>query len=426
MSRKNTGKTVFLTEPVFKTYTTLSIQKILIILILNYTVLEKLKITVKTLEGLEEVLSEEVKSIGGENITAGKRVVYFDGDLAMVYRANYRLRSALRVFRQIHSFRFTDADDFYVKCMKVKWESFMNLNQTFAVQSTVFNSLLFKNSMFASLKVKDAIVDRFRQRMGNRPDIDTKSPDLIFHVHVNMNQCTLSIDSSGESLHKRGYRQIQGEAPLSEVLAAGMILLSGWNGETDFIDPMCGSGTLPLEAAMIARNIPPGKYRKEFAFMSWKDYDSELFEKIREEVELKEFSGKIYASDLLKSSVLGAQTNARSARIFNLINFQAVNFAALDLTNMKNATMIINPPYGERLNSQDLEKLYQMIGEKLKHQFSGNKAWVLSSAPNLIHAIGLKASKKIKLLNGALVCSFQLYELFDGKRKDLKKRDQRY
>jgi putative N6-adenine-specific DNA methylase len=383
--------------------------------------LEKFKITVKTLEGLEEVLCDEIKSFGGENVTAGTRVVYFDGDLGMVYRANYRLRTALRVFRQISSFRFSDADDFYVKCMKIKWENFMNLNQTFAVQSTVFHSDLFKNSMFASLKVKDAIVDRFRQRSGNRPDIDTQTPDIIFHVHINLNQCTLSIDSSGDSLHKRGYRQVQGDAPLSEVLAAGMILLAGWNGETDLIDPMCGSGTLPIEAALIARNIPPGRYRKTFAFMSWKDFDEVLFEKIKEEPVMKDFPGKIYASDILKSTVLASQTNARSARVFNLINFQAADLAKLNLDHIK-GIMITNPPYGERLNNQDLPQLYQMIGEKLKHQFSGNKAWILSSAANLIHEIGLKASRKIKLLNGALVCSYQQYDLFEGKRKDLKKR----
>lgn len=383
--------------------------------------MEKFRITIKTLEGLEEVLCGEVKAIGGENVTTGKRVVYFDGDLTMVYRANYQLRTALRVFRQISSFQFTDADDFYVKCMKVKWENFMNINQTMAVQSTVYHSELFKNSMFASLKVKDAIVDRFRQRLGNRPDIDTKSPDIMFHVHINQNQCTLSIDSSGESLHKRGYRQVQGDAPLSEVLAAGMILLAGWDGQTDFVDPMCGSGTLPIEAALIARNIPPGKFRKEYAFMSWKDYDESVFERIREENNLKEFNGKIYASDVQKSAVLGAQTNARSARVFNLITFQTTGLEQLNLDHVK-GVMITNPPYGERLNSQDLDKLYKMMGEKLKHHFAGNKAWILSSSEAHLQLIGLKHAKKITLLNGALVCSYRQYDLFEGKRKDLKKR----
>jgi len=384
----------------------------------NKNVLEKFRITVKTLEGLEEVLANEVKEIGGENILIGNRAVFFEGDLAMIYRANYALRTALRVFRQIEGFRFKDADDFHIKCLRIKWEDYLNLNQTFAVQSTVYHSTVFKNSMFASLKLKDAIVDRFRQRSGNRPDVDTKTPDIIFHVHISNDQCSLSIDSSGESLHKRGYRQVQGDAPLSEVLAAGMVLLSGWNGNSDFVDPMCGSGTLPIEAALIARKIPPGKFRKDFAFMHWKDFNPELFESVKEEFAPQEFSGKIYASDISRSVVIGAQTNARSARVFNLIHFQTVDFAKIDLKT-ENATVMINPPYGERINTGDLKSLYQMIGDKLKHQFAGNKAWILSSATDMMKFIGLKPAKKYNLLNGALPCSFQCFDLFTGKRKEL-------
>lgn len=380
--------------------------------------MKKFRITVKTLEGLEEVLANEVKGIGGENIETGNRAVFFEGDLPMMYRANYGLRTALRVFRQIESFRFKDADDFHINCIKLKWEDYLSLNQTFAVQSTVYHSTVFKNSMFASLKLKDAIVDRFRQRTGKRPDVDTKSPDIIFHVHISQNQCTLSIDSSGESLHKRGYRQVQGDAPLSEVLAAGMILLTGWNGETDFADPMCGSGTLPIEAALIARNIPPGKYRKDFAFMHWKDFDPELFNQIKEEFKPRESKGKIFASDISRTAVIGAQTNARAARVFNLIQFQVSDFAKLDL-KPENGTIIINPPYGERLNISDLKSLYQMMGEKLKHRYTGNQAWILSSATEMLQFIGLKATKKYKLMNGALPCSFLGFDLFEGKRKSL-------
>ena len=384
--------------------------------------MEKFKITVKTLDGLEEVLAQEITDLGGQNISCGNRAVFFEGDLGMVYRANYRLRTALRVFRQIDSFTFSNADDFYVNCMKIKWEMYMNLNHTFAVQSTVFHYNICKNSMFASLKVKDAIVDRLRQRLGNRPNVDTKNPDIIFHVHVAHDQCTLSIDSSGESLHKRGYRQVQGDAPLNEVLAAGMILLSGWKGDGDLIDPMCGSGTIPIEAALIAKNIPPGRYRKEFAFMSWKDFDEELFLKIREEAETRNFEGRIHASDIGKNQVLGAQTNARAARVFNLINFAAADFTRLDL-DFSNAVMIMNPPYGERLNPADLESLYGKIGERLKHHFAGNKAWIISSSQVLLNAVGLKASRKYKLFNGALECSYQLYEIFEGKRKELIKKN---
>lgn len=377
----------------------------------NYT------ITVKTLEGLESVLAEEIKRLGGSNIVKGNRAVFFDGDLAMVYRANYRLRTALRVFRQIDSFRYTNVDDFYLKCLRMKWESYMNLNQTFSIQSTVFHSDIFKNSMFASLKVKDAIADRFRQRYGIRPDVDTQSPDIIFNVHISNDMVTISLDSSGESLHKRGYRQVQGDAPLSEVLAAGMILMTGWDGSTDFLDPMCGSGTLPIEAALIARNIPPGKYRKSWSFMSWKDFDPELFEQIKEEAEVREFNGKIYASDILHKNILASQSNARSARVYNLIHFEKGDFADINLP-LKYSTLIMNPPYGERLTSPDLDNLYSMIGERLKHHYSSNQAWILSSSPNLIHKIGLKPSVKVRLLNGALECTYQKYELFEGKRID--------
>ena len=377
----------------------------------NYT------ITVKTLEGLESVLSEEIRQIGGININIGNRAVFFEGDLAMVYRANYRLRTALRVFRQIDTFRFNNVDDFYLKCLRMKWESLMNLNQTFSIQSTVFHSDIFKNSMFASLKVKDAIADRFRQRFGSRPDVDTQAPDIIFNVHISNDQATISLDSSGESLHKRGYRQVQGDAPLSEVLAAGMILMTGWDGSTDFLDPMCGSGTLPIEAALIARNIPPGKYRKTYSFMSWKDYDSDLFEKIKQEPENREFTGKIYASDILNKNILASQSNARSARVYNLIQFEKGNFADLNLP-LNNATLIMNPPYGERLVLPDLESLYTMIGERLKHQYTSNQAWILSPSANLIHRIGLKPSLKVDLLNGSIECTYQKYELFEGKRID--------
>jgi putative N6-adenine-specific DNA methylase len=384
--------------------------------------LETYRLTVKTLEGIEEVLAEEIRELGATDIVLGNRAVHFMGDTAMIYRANYRLRTALRVFKQIDSFRFANMDDFYVKCMKIRWEHFMNLNDSFAIQSTVLQSELFKNSMFASLKLKDAIADRFRQRTGNRPNVDTVDPDIIFHVHISGTTCTISIDSSGESLHKRGYRQSQGEAPLSEVLAAGMLLLAGWKGDSDFYDPMCGSGTLPVEAALMARNIPPGKFRKSFAFMTWKDYDAALFEKVKEEVETREFTHHIYASDINGSNIVSARTNARNARVFNLIGFTTGDFAKQELP-LSGALIMMNPPYGERIQLNDPAGLYQMIGEKLKHHYPGNTAWILSSSVENSPKIGLKPSAKIRLLNGALECSFQKFELFEGKRKLLVKKN---
>jgi putative N6-adenine-specific DNA methylase len=383
--------------------------------------LETFQLTVKTLEGLEEVLAREIREIGGTGVEMGIRAVHFTGDTAMVYRANYRLRTALRVFKQIGSFRFGNMDDFYVKCMKIRWEQYMNLNHTFAIQSTVMQSELFKNSMFASLKLKDAIADRFRQRTGTRPNVDTVDPEIIFHVHISGPVCSISIDSSGESLHKRGYRQSQGEAPLNEVLAAGMLLLAGWNGDSDFYDPMCGSGTLPIEAALIARNIPPGRFRKSFAFMNWKDFDKELFEKVREEGETREFAHQIYANDIKGSNIVTARTNARNARVFNLIRFTTGDFAKEELP-LNGALIMMNPPYGERLSMDNTTGLYQMIGEKLKHHYTGNIVWIISSPLENFHKIGLKSSTRIRLLNGAIECSFQKFELFEGKRKILIKK----
>jgi putative N6-adenine-specific DNA methylase len=378
--------------------------------------LETFQLTVKTLEGLEEVLAAEIKEIGGTDITTSLRAVHFSGDMAMIYRANYRLRTALRIFKQIDSFRFSNLDDFYVKCMKIRWEHFMNLNDSFVIQSTVLQSELFKNSMFASLKLKDAIADRFRQRTGNRPSVDTAEPDIIFHIHIAGNNCSISIDSSGESLHKRGYRHSQGEAPLNEVLAAGMLLLAGWKGESDLLDPMCGSGTLPIEAALIAKNTPPGKFRKSFAFMKWKDFNAELFENIREEPELKDFRFRIYASDLNSSHMVSARTNARNARVFNLISFNTADFSNLE-SELTDSLIMINPPYGERIQLQNPEGMYAMIGERLKHHFAGNVAWILSSSTDFLTRTGLKPSAKIRLFNGAMECSFQKFELFEGKRK---------
>ncbi len=374
--------------------------------------------TAKTLEGLEGVLAREVRELGGINVETGIRAVHFEGDKAMMYRANYRLRTAIRVFRQIDSFTFSTMDDFYISSLKVRWDLLMNLNDTFVVQSTVIQSDLFKNSMFASMKLKDAIADRFRQRTGQRPSVDTTDPDIIFHLHIAGQKCTISLDSSGESLHKRGYRQSQGDAPLNEVLAAGMILLTGWKGDSDFFDPMCGSGTLPIEAALIARNIPPGKFRKSFAFMNWRDYEPELFEKVKEEVEPADFKHKIYASDLLNKNVLSTQTNARNARVFNLITIGQSDFAESG-QNLENGVIIINPPYGERMKNEDMGGLYGMIGERLKHHFMGNTAWILTSSAEMMQKIGLKPSAKIRLFNGALECSYQKFELFEGKRKVL-------
>jgi putative N6-adenine-specific DNA methylase len=381
--------------------------------------LEKYKLIAKTFAGLETVLANEIKSIGGSNITPGRRAVFYEGNLEMIYKSNYQLRTALRILKEVDSFQFKDIDQFYLKCKKINWSKYLKLNQSFAVRSTVIHSREFRNSMFASLKVKDAIADYFRQKTGKRPNVDPQNPEIIIQAHISQNHCSLSIDSSGESLHKRGYRTKQGEAPLSEVLAAGMIMLSGWKGKTDFIDPMCGSGTLPIEAAMIAQNIAPGRFRKEYAFMLWEDFDSELFEKIKLEQQTRPFNKKIYASDILRNNILIAEMNARRARVYSTISFQTSDIKDLNL-NMTNATVIVNPPYGERLKHQNINELYNLLGERLKHQFAGNTAWILTSSKEYLKNVGLKTSYKTPLFNGALQCTFAKYDLFKGKMSEIK------
>lgn len=372
------------------------------------------KLIAKTFSGLEYVLADELKSIGARNIRAGYRATYFDGNLETIYKSNYYLRTALSILIEIENFQFKNVDQFYLKCKNVKWSDYFSLEQNFVINSTVINSTEFRNSMFASLRVKDAIADYFRESTGKRPNVDTENPDIIINVHIHQDICTLSIDSTGESLHKRGYRVKQGEAPLNEVLAAGMIHLSGWKGDTDFMDPMCGSGTLPIEAAMIAQNIPAGKFRKDYAFEKWKDYDQALWEKVRESFVKKEFTNKIYASDINRSNMLNTQTNARRGLVFNKITFKTSDFRDLTIP-LENATILINPPYGERLREENINELYAMIGERLKHHYAGNSAWILSSALESLNFVGLKTSAKLDLFNGSLKCKFNNYRLFEGK-----------
>lgn len=380
--------------------------------------MKDLKLVAKTSAGLEEVLADEIYQIGGKNITLGTRAVFYEGDLELIYKSNYLLRTALRVLKEIDFFYFKNVDQFYLKCMNIDWQKYFTVDQSFAIHSTVVGSKDFSNTMFASMKAKDAIADYFRQKVGKRPNVDTENPEMVINLHIQNDSCTISLDSSGESLHKRGYRIKQGEAPLNEVLAAGMILLSGWKGESDFMDPMCGSGTLPIEAAMIAQNIPAGKFRKNYAFENWNDYDLLLWDQVKQSVTKKTFERKIYASDISGSNLLNAQTNARRALVFNKIEFRKSDFKDLEI-DMNEGTIIINPPYGERLQEENLTGLYSMIGERLKHQFAGNNAWILSSSVESMKYIGLKPAKKMEMFNGALKCKYNHYQLFSGKRKEM-------
>lgn len=378
--------------------------------------LQEQELIAKTFMGLEPVLAKELTQLGANNIQIGRRMVSFTGNKEMMYRANFQLHTAIRILKPIRHFKAKSADDVYEEIKKIDWSEYLELDSTFSVDSVVFSEE-FRHSKFVSYKVKDAIVDQFRERTGQRPNISVTNPDIRLNMHIAEDDCTLSLDSSGESLHRRGYRQESVEAPLNEVLAAGMILMTGWQGETDFIDPMCGSGTLLIEAALIAHNMAPGLFRKEFAFEKWKDFDKELFDEIyNDDSQEKEFKHHIYGYDIDIKAVNTARMNVRAAGLTSDITIEEADFK--DFTQPKEKSIIItNPPYGERISTPDLLGTYKMIGERLKHQFMGNDAWILSYREECFDQIGLKPSIKIPLFNGSLECEFRKYQLFDGKLK---------
>ena len=376
----------------------------------------------KTFMGLEPVLAKELTQLGANNVQIGRRMVSFTGDKEMMYRANFSLHTAIKVLKPIYRFKAQNADDVYEEIKKIDWSQYLDNEHTFAVDSVVFSEE-FRHSKFVSYKVKDAIVDQFREKTGSRPNISVANPDLRLHIHIadvapGKSECTLCLDSSGESLHRRGYRQESVEAPLNEVLAAGMILMTGWQGETDFIDPMCGSGTLLVEAALIARNMAPGLFRKEYAFEKWPDFDAELFDHIyNDDSKEREFTHHIYGYDIDMKAVNTARLNVKAAGLTADITVEQQDFK--DFTQPKDKSiMVCNPPYGERISTPDLLGTYRMIGERLKHQFLNNDAWILSYREECFEQIGLKPSIKIPVYNGSLECEFRKYQIFDGKLKN--------
>lgn len=380
---------------------------------------QEFELIAKTFQGLEEVLAQELTELGASNIEIGRRMVSFTGDKAMMYKANFCLRTAIRILKPIKHFTAQTADEVYDAVKSIAWENYLDNMSSFAVDAVVF-STEFRHSKFVAYKVKDAIVDYFREKTGNRPSVRINNPDLSINIHIAENQCTLSLDSSGESLHRRGYRQEQVEAPLNEVLAAGIILMTGWRGECDLIDPMCGSGTIPIEAALIARNIAPGVFRKEYGFEKWKDFDQELFDSIyNDDSQEKEFTHKIYGYDNNPKANEIATHNVKAAGVSKDVILAIQPFQQFEQPSEK-SIIIMNPPYGERISSEDLLGLYQMIGERLKHAFAGNDAWILSYRDECFDQIGLKASVKVPLFNGALECQLRKYQLFDGKFKDFR------
>lgn len=380
---------------------------------------QEFELIAKTFMGLEPVLAQELTEMGANNVQIGRRMVSFTGNKETMYRANFQLRTALRILKPIAHFKAKSADDMYEEVKKIDWSKYIDKGQTFSVDSVAYSEE-FRNSRFVTYKVKDAIVDQFREKTGDRPNISVTNPDIRLNIHIAEDNATLSLDSSGESLHRRGYRQEAVEAPLNEVLAAGMILMTGWRGETDFYDPMCGSGTLPIEAALIARNMAPGLFRKQYAFEKWSDFDAELFDQIyNDDSQERDFNNHIYGSDIDQKAVIIARTNVKAAGLSSDITIELADFKNFQQPEHP-AIMITNPPYGERISTPNLLETYRMIGERLKHAFTGNDAWVLSYREECFDAIALKPSLKTPLFNGALECEFRKYSMFDGKMKEFR------
>ncbi len=382
----------------------------------------------KTFKGLEEVLAQELTELGANEVQIERRAVSFKGDKALLYRANLCLRTAIRVLVPIREERLKPKkglkpeDQVYEIVKAIEWSKYMSADTSFAIDATVYSEL-FRNSLFVTYRVKDAMVDYWKERAGKRPNVSTENPDIRVNLHIGNDHVTISLDSSGESLHKRGYRVANTEAPINEALAAGMLLLAGWKGQSDFYDPMCGSGTLPIEAALIARNIAPGVFRKSFAFEKWPDFDADLWSDIyNDDSQEREFSHRIYGSDASFFAIQQATKNVKAAGVGKDVELRQIRMEELKpsaISLQPSALVMINPPYGERLASnKDIEDLYGKIGSALKHHFTGATAWIISSNEAAMKCIGLKPSKKMQLLNGELDCQFNCYELFQGKRKD--------
>ncbi|MDE6237301.1 MAG: RNA methyltransferase [Muribaculaceae bacterium] len=379
----------------------------------------KFEMVAKTFQGLEDVLRDELISLGAENVEMGRRMVSFEGDLAIMYKANLCCRTALRILKPIEKFTAHDPDELYDIVRDIPWEKYMSPSTTFSIDSTV-NSEDFTHSKFVTYRVKDGIVDHFRDLTGERPSIRVTGADLMLNVHISDDRVTISIDSSGEPLSKRGYRVEQTEAPINEVLAAGIIMKTGWRGDCNFVDPMCGSGTFLIEAALIAANINPGIYRESFAFEKWSDFDKELFEEIyNDDSAERDFNYKIYGGDIDPEAVAIARKNIKSAKVEDMVELSCRPMSDW-IDNPEAGILVMNPPYGARLRPDDMTALYKGIGTCLKKNFPGYHAWIIGMNDDDFANIGLKPSVKIPMLNGSLECSLREYVLFDGSYSDFR------
>lgn len=376
-----------------------------------------MKIVVKTLFGLETLLLEEIEALGMKGGKALNRAVELEGDWKEVYTLNYRCRLAISVLVRIADFSIKNEDDLYKKAIEIDWPSYFNRDKTFAVKGAVFSEM-FKHTQFPFLLVKDAIADRFRKQTGDRPDVNVKSPQVLFDVHIAANKVTISLNTSGLPLYQRGYRSMTGEAPINEVLAAGLIKLAGWDQKSTFIDPMCGSGTIVIEAALMAANIPAMVEREHYAFKNFSAYDSQLWESVKASVNTKpiKLDFDIIGSDVDASVLQKAKRNARSAPIGNMIKFQLHDISELKKSTER-GTLICNPPYGERIGD-DVQILYETMGNVFKKGLVGYDCWIISSNEEALKCVGLKPASKVKVFNGNLACSFRKYVVYEGSKKN--------
>jgi putative N6-adenine-specific DNA methylase len=382
------------------------------------------RMVAKTLFGFEELLAKELRNLGASNVKEGVRNVSFDGDTGFMYKANLCLRTAIKIIKPIHSFSVRNENELYKKIYNLDWTEVLSVDSTFAIDTTLYSDV-FTHSLYVSQKIKDAIVDKFRDTDGQRPSVDVKFPDIRLNVHIHKEHCNVSLDSSGRSLHHRGYRTATNIAPINEVLASGLLLLSGWDGQCDFLDPMCGSGTILVEAAMIACNIPANINRKGFAFEKWPDFDEQLYEKIVDSSlkKTREFHHKITGFDKAPSAIRKAQENIENANLDEYITLKRENFFKTEKLNEGLLHMCFNPPYGERLDRSDLdsdfdvEEFYSDIGDTLKQSYPGTNAWFITSNLQALKFVGLRPSRKIKVFNSHLESRLVQYVMYEGSKK---------
>ncbi|SDG75849.1 THUMP domain-containing class I SAM-dependent RNA methyltransferase [Psychroflexus sediminis] len=378
------------------------------------------KMIAKCLYEFEDELAKELRELGAMDIHKGVRHVSFVGDLGFMYKANLSLRTAISILKPIFSFKIRNEDDFYNKINAFAWENLIDKNGTFAVESTV-NSEIFTHSRYVVFRTKDAIVDRFRDKFETRPNIDTDRPDCQVSVHIDRENCEISLNTSGEPLFKRGYKTATNIAPINEVLAAGLLLKSGWSGQCDFLDPMCGSGTLLIEAAMIACNIPPNINREHFAFQKWEDFDENLFQIIKDSTlkKVRSFDFDIKGYDKAPSAIEKATQNIENANLSDFIKVERQDFFESFKTSERHLHMVFNPPYGVRLDV-DIPEFYSKIGDTLKRNYPGTSAWFIVADLEAIKHVGLRPSRKIKLFNAKLESRLLNYQIYEGSKKAAK------